>query len=115
MDNILQVGEKVHIIERRYFESDLRRHIVGEIMKIHATALRIKGYVWVFDGNIGEFVRRSELRERVVVLGDRLTINVIPGEVELSEVTYVHDKDKGLFVTDEKDFRLEVNEFSVRS
>lgn len=45
----LDIGEKVHIIERRYFEEDLRRHLVGEVVKSTENAIRVEGHVWIFD------------------------------------------------------------------
>jgi len=41
---ILEQGEKVHIIERRYFADDIRRHVAGEVLKCTEHAIRLKGY-----------------------------------------------------------------------
>lgn len=107
---ILDVGEKVHIIERRYFADDLRRHLVGEIVQSSDNAIRVKGYVWIFDVMKG-FVRKPEIRERVLYPTDRSTINIIPKEVNLSELKYVISPGEGLIVTDGKKFSLNINEF----
>jgi hypothetical protein len=107
---ILDIGEKVHIIERRLFADDLRRHLVGEITRCTENAIQLKAYVWVFHQLKG-FVRKPEKRERVLYLSDRLTINVIPREVKLEEIQYVNDPKKGLYVSDGKQFNLEINEF----
>ncbi len=110
---ILEQGEKVHIVERRYFTDDVRRHLVGEVIKCTEQAIRLEGYVWVFDIGNGRFVRKPERRERIVCLGDRLTINVLPLEVDLETVKYVADPQRGLVVTDERSFSLEITEFGV--
>jgi hypothetical protein len=110
---ILEQGEKVHIIERRYFTDDVRRHLVGEVLKCTEQAVRVKGYVWVFDTMKGHFVRKPEKRERIICLGDRLTINIIPQETNLDAVEYVADPQKGLLATDGKSFFLEIIEFTV--
>jgi hypothetical protein len=110
---ILEQGEKVHIIERRHFTDDIRRHLVGEVTRCSEQAIRLKGYVWVFDIANGQFVRKPEKRERVVCLGDRLTINVLPPEADLDAMKYISDPQKGLLVTDEKSFFLEVTEFTA--
>jgi hypothetical protein len=107
---ILDIGEKVHIIERRLFADDLRRHLVGEITRCTGNTIRLKAYIWVFHQLKG-FVRKPEKRERVLYLSDRLTINVIPREVKLEEIQYVNDPKKGLYVSDGKQFNLEINEF----
>jgi hypothetical protein len=110
---ILEQGEKVHIVERRYFADDLRRHLVGEVIKCTEQAIRLEGYIWVFDIGNGRFVRKPDKRERIVCLGDRLTINVLPPEVELEKVEYVTDPHRGLVATDGRRFALEVTEFTV--
>jgi hypothetical protein len=110
---ILEPNEKVHIVERRYFTDDVRRHLIGEVLKCTEQAVRVRGHVWVFDNVNGQFIRKPEKRERIISLGDRLIINVIPPDVDLATVKYVTDAQKGLLVTDGKDFFLEITEFTV--
>jgi hypothetical protein len=110
---ILEQGEKIHIVERRYFTDDIRRHVVGEVLRCTEQAIRVRGCVWVFDSANGEFVRKPEERERVVCLGDRLIINVLPPEADLEATKYVADPQRGLLVTDDKSFSLEITEFSA--
>ena len=109
---ILEVGEKVHIIERRYFPDDVRRHFVGEIIKCTESAIRVRGYAWVFDNLAGEFFRKPDKRERIIPLVERLTINAIPKEVRVEEIEYTRSRDKGLVVTDGKRFNLNITEFT---
>jgi hypothetical protein len=109
---IIDVGEKVHIIERRYFVGDISRHLVGEIVKSSDNAIRVKGYVWVLDVRKG-FIRKPEARERLLYPGDRSTINIIPKEVNLDEVKYVISPE-GVIVTDGKKFRLDIREFGSK-
>jgi hypothetical protein len=109
---VLEIGEKVHIIERRYFQEDIRRHFVGEVLKCTENTIRLRGYAWVFDNLTRDFFRQPELRERVLHFGDRLTVNVIPKEVSLEEIKYARSRDKGLLVTDGKKFKLNITEFA---
>ena len=111
---LLKAGEKVHIIERRHFNEDLRRHFFGEIIVSTGSAIRARGYVWVFDTSQGLFVKKPEPRERWIVLTDRTTINILPTDVDLDEINYANDPGKGLIVTDGKGFSLEVTEFSAK-
>jgi len=110
---ILETGEKVHIIERRYFPNDLRRHFVGQIVECTETVMRVKGRAWVFDESKGEFACKREVRERIIALGERLTINVIPQETSLEDVSYQLSPQNELVVTDGKKFSLEISEFSA--
>jgi hypothetical protein len=98
-------------VERRFFNEDIQRHFVGEIIECTEEAIRLKGYTWVFDAMGGRFARKPEKRERIIPLGVRLTINVIPPETDLDAVQYVDDPQRGLLVTDEGEFSLEITEF----
>jgi hypothetical protein len=44
---------------------------------------------------------------------NRLTVNVIPPEVDLDAVKYITDPHRGLMVTDERSFFLEITEFTA--
>ena len=108
---ILESGEKVHIIERLYFERDIRRHFVGEVVQCTERAIRAKGYVFVFDQLKAVFNRKPEKRERVIFPNDRTVINVIPKDVVIDDVKYIYKADSGLTVTDGKQFSLNLSEF----
>ena len=111
---MLRTGQKVHIIERQYFEKDLRRHFVGEIVDSSEQWIRVVGYAWVHDITKGEFVRKPEKRQRVLHPGERTMINVIPQEVDVAELKYIIDPKRGRIVTDGKQFSLDISEFSAK-
>ena len=48
---LVEIGEKVHIAVRRMFETDLRRHFVGEIKAANDSVVRLIGYSIVYDKN----------------------------------------------------------------
>jgi hypothetical protein len=102
---ILEQNEKAHIVERRCFTDDVRRHL-GEVIKCTEQAIRLEGYVLVFDIPNGRFVRKPEKRERIVCLGDRLTTNVLPPEADIDAVKYVTDPQRGLVATGGRSFTL---------
>ena len=110
---ILARGEKVHIVERRYFADDVRRHVAGEVLECTDHAIRLRAYVWVFDNAQGRFVKKPSSRERVVCMDSRLIINVLPPEADLEAIQYIADPLNGLQVTDEKSFSLEITEFTA--
>ncbi len=108
---LLDIGEKVHVIERRLFETDVRRHFVGVIERVEATSIRATGYFFVYDTGSTTFVRGNEQRTRVMPLATSdLIINVAPSETSLEDVRYV-DENGRLIVTDGGAFRLDINEF----
>jgi hypothetical protein len=112
---VLKVGEKVHIVFKRAFEEDLRRHFVGEITVVGDTAVRVEGYAFIFDGSSNEYLRKPELRTRIFSLVDaRILINVIPSSTVIEKVIYRLSGDGNLVATDGEAFQLDINEFGTR-
>ena len=110
---LLKPGEKIHVITRRYFDGDLRRHFAGQVVAASESLARVRGYTFVFYPGSNEYVRRLELRERIIALGDAGNIvNVIPENVNLEELVYRPSDQNRLVVTDRKSFSLDINEFS---
>lgn len=111
--SLVNPGQKLHIITRRNFADDLRRHFAGTIEAVDGTAVRVHGYTFVFSPNALEYRRRPEVRTRIFDLGDaQLIVNVVPSDVEIAELEY-RTVDDRLVITDRKRFRLDVNEFGA--
>lgn len=109
---ILQQGEKVHIIIRRNFEGDLRRHFIGEIVAAKDTLVRATGYAFVLDNTTGQFVRRPEKRIRIFGIAESGNIiNVLPLNADVESSSYKQSTEGKLIVTDGKSFTLDINEF----
>lgn len=106
-------GDKVHIIERRLFDGDVRRHFVGLVEDAEGRAMRVKGYTFVYDASATTYVRSATQRTRIFPIGaSGLIINVIPDEVDIEMVRY--DSGDRLVVTDGAAFSLDINEFGSR-
>lgn len=107
-------GEVVHLIEKRMFPGDVRRHFVGEIEVASDRAIRLRGYLFVYDSGAGGFLRKPELRTRVVPLDNRVVINLLPEGVSVKDVHFTHDEEGNLTLTDGREFELDISEFSAR-
>lgn len=107
----LTIGEKVHVIERRRFDTDLRRHFMGVVEAVSDIAFRAVGFVFVYDPGSSSYTRLDAERRRVITLAsDGFIINVAPPETDIDAVRY-DDSSGRLVVTDGGVFRLDVNEF----
>ena len=111
---ILEKNEKVFIVERKYFKEDFRRFFCGEVIESSEDLLRVKGFVWVMNLNLNQIVKKPELRERIFLLGNRLVINVMPRDIDLSLVHYSFDQKMGHIITDRKDYKLNIDEFGQK-
>jgi hypothetical protein len=110
---MLKPGERIHVIHRRYFDKDIRRHFVAEVDEYEDGIIRASGYVFAVDENQGHnFVRRPEKRTRLISIHDgSLLVNIIPLNVKLEAVVYERHAG-GLRVTD-GEWAMEIKEFGV--
>lgn len=93
------------------FEGDIRRHFFGTVERVDTTAMRITGYVFVYDAGSSTYARGGELRTRVIPLSSPgYVINVAPPDTNVEDVRYL-EKDGRLTVTDGASFKLDINEF----
>ena len=107
----IKVGDKVHIITRRLFENDVRRHFAGEVTRISGDLQEIQGYAFVFEPGMNEYKKRPELRTRIFSLGmDGLIVTKIPASVAIESLMY-REVERRLVVTDGGSFALDINEF----
>lgn len=109
---MLRPGDKIHVMHRRRFEKDVRRHFVGEIELYEPGVARASGYVFVIDDLSQHlFVKRPDRRTKIVpILSADVIVNVIPKAVDLEQVAY-ELKDRNLVVTDGSDWSMDVKEF----
>lgn len=109
---ILKKGEKIHVIHRRHFETEARRHFVGTVEYYENGLARVSGHVFAVDKSKYAFVRRPELRTRIISLssGD-LLVNIIPAEVDLAKVHYKVEN-KVTRVTDGAEWHLDLSELA---
>lgn len=109
--SILSPGEKIHMMMRRRFDKDIRRHFAGEIEAYENGVARARGHVFVLDDlNKHSFVKRPDKRTRLIPITDaELIVNVLPQSVNLDAIHYVL-KDGSLTVTD-GEWRMDIKEF----
>jgi hypothetical protein len=110
-DRVVQSGDKLHIITRRLFEGDLRRHFVGEVVGASDDLVELRGYTFVFNPGTNEYQKRPELRKRILSLADSgHIVNRIPRDASIDSLEY-RTVDHRLVVTDKKGFSLDIHEF----
>ncbi len=109
---LLRPGEKIHVIQRRSFDKDVRRHFVGQVEAYEDGIARATGYVFVID-DLSEhlFVKRPDCRTRLIPArsGD-VIVNVIPKSVDIETVSYQMEG-RSMRVTDGAAWSMDVKEF----
>jgi hypothetical protein len=110
-ERVIDIGDKLHIITRRLFDGDVRRHFACEITGISGELREVKGYAFVFNPATNGFRKLPELRTRLFSLGEEgCIVNKIPREVVIESLEY-RLVEKRLMVTVGQDFALDINEF----
>lgn len=107
----VDVGEYVHVVERRRFESDLRRHFLGRVDRADGITIRASGYTFVYDHGRTAYVRSDRQRTRIFGLNaGGLIVNVVTPDTNLDDVRY-QEVGGRLVVTDGASLLLDINEF----
>jgi hypothetical protein len=108
---VLAVGECVHVITRRLFDQDPRRHFVGRVEAVSEGTARVRGHAFIFNSAHNEYEKRSGERVRVISLLDAgNVVNVLPEGARLDELHYALE-DRKLVLTDGAGYSLDINEF----
>lgn len=109
---VLGVGSKVHVVTRRSFAEDVRRHFVGVVQCCSGEVARVEGFAFVLRGSTNEYERRVEKRVRVVSLTDAANIiNLLPEAVRVDRLKYEFSSGR-LVMTDGEGYELELSEFA---
>jgi len=111
---VVETGEKLHVVTRRMFADDLRRHFIGVVDEVSDTTIRATGFGFVFDELKGEFVKSNEMRTRLITPGDAgLIIHIHPEAVDLASLRYGRGKGGARILTDGGGFEMAVSEFGT--
>ena len=112
---VLKEGEKIHVIVRRLFERDVRRHFIGKVEGVSESIARVRGYTFLMDKGTNRYIRRSE-RTRLISLVDAgNAITVLPPESSIEDARYIYSDTEGMIITDDANFKLEINEIGFRA
>ena len=111
---LIEISEKVHVVVRRTFETDLRRHFIGEIKVANDSIARIEGYFMVFDKSKNTFIKKPNLRVTIMDLSSSgYWVTIIPKDIILTDLKYIYDSSNKLTLTDGKSFEIDINEFGA--
>ncbi len=112
---VIGIGDKLHIMTRRLFEEDIRRHFAGEVTGVSDALVELQGHTFVFNTSVNEYKRLPEIRTRIFSPGDAgHVVNRLPRDVDLGQLAY-RVIDQHLVLTDGRSFSLAINEFGPKN
>jgi hypothetical protein len=107
---VLSAGEKVHIIHRKSFDGDTRRHFVGTVEVCDGNLAKVKGYLFAMDKKSNRFVKHDPERTRIIALtSGMLIINILPPQVDIEKITYKQSSVDHIAVSDGSDWHLDLS------
>jgi len=109
---IVKPGEKIHVIIRRRFLDDIRRHFVGEVEEVLENIVKAEGYAFILDPSMNLFTKKPHSQKRIISLTDSCNIiTILPAKTNLKELSYSFSENNRMIVTDGDSFCMDVNEF----
>lgn len=112
---IVNVDEKFHVVMRRHYENQVQRHFIGKVDAVMGAIVRATGYAFIYDEMKAQYVKKDVPRTTIMNLAESgYIVNVIPPSVNIDDLAYETIDRKFLALTDGKDYRLDINEFSTR-
>lgn len=109
-DFVVQIGEKLHIANKRTFSGAARRTFIGEVTAVHGTVARLDGWLFIFNPNMNEYDRKSKKHTRIIDIANGWNhVSVLPPEIRLENLTY-QMIDGAMAITDGLRLRMEVTE-----
>ena len=111
---IIKPGEKIHVVTRRAFAQDIRRHFIGEIIDATESLIRAEGYAYLYDTNTNLFVKKNYSHVRIFSLVDGVNlICILPRTTNLKKIAYRLTEKNRMVLTDGESLTMDVNEFGV--
>ncbi len=112
---IIEKGEKIHVVMRRTFESQVQRHFAGAVEEVEGAIVRAVGYVFIYDLMKAQYTKKAEMRTTILDLSQSgYIVNVLPTSVVINDLRYETVNREYLAVVDGKGFSLDVNEFGSK-
>ena len=105
---ILNTGEYIHVIHRQLFPGDAWRHFVGTVESHEGANVRVKGYLFAKDSAGSQFVRREQLRTRIISLNDAVIGNIRPARGPIAHILYTQRPNRDVLVTDGTEWELDI-------
>lgn len=65
---IITQGEKFHVVMRRTYENQVRRHFIGQVDVAVDAVVRATGYVFIYDESKAQYIKNAAQRTTVMNL-----------------------------------------------
>ena len=86
---VLEPGNHLLVVHRRLFETDHSRFFVGKVEAYDCGIARVSGYSFGRDHLNSKFVRKPDLRTKVIgISSGSLIIYYLPGDIALENVVF---------------------------
>ena len=107
---ILEPGSIVLLSHRRLFESDHSRYFLGTVDGYEDGVASVTGYTWIRDAYLGHYVRKDDVRTKIVSLSSGTVIVYrLPDSVRVPAAR-IESQDTSTVLTDYAGFTMDLTE-----
>src|SRR4051812_17944098 len=107
---ILDPGCRVLIAHRRLYENDGPRFFVGTVDGYEAGVARVTGYSWVRDIFSGVFVKKTDIRTKIIALSSGTLIAYeLPTDLDIARLKFEFSENR-TWLTNGGPFRMDLSE-----
>ena len=108
---VLEPGNHLLIVHRRLFEADHSRFFVGRVEGYDSGVARVSGYSFGRDHLNSKFIRKPDLRTKLIGIGSgTLIIYCLPNDISLEDVVFAVPE-SGLKLVCPPDVSLNLSEY----
>jgi hypothetical protein len=110
---ILENGDKVLIVHRRLYPSDMPRFFAGTVETFADGLALVAGYTWEREQFAGKFRRKDDMRKKIVPIASGTVLAyLLPRQTEVDRLVIETLGRDTVWLTDRGAFRMDLTERS---
>lgn len=110
---ILETGDKLLIVHRRLYPSDLPRYFAGTVDAFADGLAVVTGYTWEREQFAGRFRKKEDVRRKIVPIASGTVLAyLLPRETDVGNLVVENLGRDTIWLTDRAHFRMDLTERS---
>ena len=91
---MLEPGNVLLISHRRFFQNEEPRYFLGKVVKYEAGIVKVSGYTFVRDISAGSFIRKDDVRVKLISLtSGSYIVYQLPDDSDCEQARFEMDND----------------------
>lgn len=108
---IIDTGDKLLIVHRRLYPSDMPRYFAGVVEAFDSGLALVSGYTWEKEQFAGQFRKKEDLRKKIVPIASGTVLAyLLPRETDVGKLVVESLGRDTVWLTDHGKFRMDLTE-----